>query len=73
MSVALATSERAEQFLRHLRTLPLGQREVLARALEGLPPAEIAKIVGITVENVAVRLSRAREAMRRSIESEEAA
>jgi RNA polymerase sigma factor (sigma-70 family) len=69
----VATNERAEQFLRHLRTLPLGQREVLALALEGLAHAEIADIVGITPENVAVRLSRAREAMRRSIEKEEAA
>jgi RNA polymerase sigma factor (sigma-70 family) len=69
----VATNERAEQFLRHLRTLPLGQREVLALALEGLPHAEIAEIVGITPENVAVRLGRAREAMRRSIQKEEAA
>jgi RNA polymerase sigma factor (sigma-70 family) len=69
----VATNERAEQFLRHLRTLPLGQREVLALALEGLPHAEIAEIVGITRENVTVRLSRAREALRRSIEKEEAA
>jgi RNA polymerase sigma factor (sigma-70 family) len=69
----VATNERLEQFLRHLRTLPLGQREVLALALEGLPHAEIAEIVGITPENVAVRLGRAREALRRSIEKEEAA
>jgi RNA polymerase sigma factor (sigma-70 family) len=69
----VAMNERAEQFLRHVRTLPLGQREVLALALEGLPHAEIAEIVGITPENVAVRLSRAREALRRSIEKEEAA
>ena len=69
----VATLQRAEQFLRHLRTLPLGQREVLALALEGLPHAEIAAIVGITPENVAVRLGRAREALRRSIEKEEAA
>lgn len=69
----LATNERAELFLRHVRALPLGQREVLALALEGLPHAEIAEIVGITSENVAVRLSRARDALRRSIEKEEAA
>jgi len=69
----VATRQRAEQFLRHLRTLPLGQREVLSLALEGLPHAEIAAIAGITVENVAVRLGRAREALRRSIEKEEAA
>jgi RNA polymerase sigma-70 factor (ECF subfamily) len=69
----VAANQRAEQFLRHLRTLPLGQREVLALALEGLPHAEIAAIVGITPENVAVRLGRAREAVRRSIAQEEAA
>ena len=69
----VAMNQRAEQFLRHLRTLPVGQREVLSLALEGLPHAEIAAIVGITPENVAVRLGRAREALRRSIEEEEAA
>lgn len=69
----MATTQRAEQFLRHLRDLPLGQREVLSLALEGLAHAEIAAIVGISAENVAVRLGRAREALRRSIEQEEAA
>jgi len=69
----VAQSQRAEQFLRHVRMLPLGQREVLALALEGLPHAEIAAIVGITPENVAVRLGRAREALRRAIAKEEAA
>ena len=69
----VAARRRAEQFLRHLRTLPLGQPQVLALALEGLPHAEIAAIVGITPENVAVRLGRARGALRRSMEKEEAA
>ncbi len=69
----LEGNERAEQFLRHLRALPLGQRAVLALALEGLPHAEIAAIVGITPENVAVRLGRARDALKRSIAEEEAA
>lgn len=62
-----------ERLLRHLRALPLGQRQVLTLALEGLPHAEIAAIAGITTENVAVRLGRAREALRRSLEKEEAA
>ncbi len=65
--------ERVELFLRHLRALPLGQRQVLALSLEGLPHAEIAAIAGITPENVAVRLGRAREALRRSIAEEESA
>jgi len=69
----VAAGQRAERFLRHLRTLPLGQREVLALALEGLPHAEIAAIVGITADNVAVRLGRARAALRQSLQEEEAA
>jgi RNA polymerase sigma factor (sigma-70 family) len=69
----VAKQQQAEQFLRHLRALPLGQRQVLALALEGLSHQEIGAIVGITAENVAVRLGRAREAMRKSIEKEDAA
>jgi RNA polymerase sigma-70 factor (ECF subfamily) len=69
----LASSERAERLMRHLRTLPLGQRQVLVLALEGLPHTEIGEILGISPENVAVRLGRAREALRRSVEKEEAA
>jgi RNA polymerase sigma-70 factor (ECF subfamily) len=66
----LVARERQERFLRHVRTLPLGQRQVLSLALEGLSHAEIAAIVGITKENVAVRLGRAREALRKSLEKE---
>ncbi len=68
----LASHQRTERFLGHLRTLPLGQRQVLALALEGLSHAEIAALVGITPENVAVRLGRAREALRRSLQKEAA-
>jgi RNA polymerase sigma-70 factor (ECF subfamily) len=65
-------NQRAERLLRHLRRLPLGQRQVLALALEGLPHAEIGLLLGITAENVAVRLGRAKEALRRSMNDEEA-
>ena len=68
-----ASRQRVERLLRHLSTLPLGQRQVLSLALEGLSHAEIAAIAGITPENVAVRLGRARDALRRSLEKEEAA
>ena len=67
------STERTERLLRHLRALPVGQRQVLALALEGVPHTEIAAIAGITPENVAVRLGRARDALRRSMEKEEAA
>jgi len=67
-----AAHEQHERFLRHLRALPLGQRLVLALALEGIPHSEIAAIAGITPENVAVRIGRARDALRRSMEKEAA-
>ena len=50
-----------------LRTLPERHREVLLLALEELSHDEIAAVVGITPNNVAVRLSRAREALRRAL------
>lgn len=68
----LVRQQRAERFLAHVRTLPLGQRQVLTLALEGLSHAEIAEVVGITPQNVAVRLGRARDALRRSMEQEAA-
>src|SRR5215470_12613100 len=68
----LGRRQRAERFLAHVRTLPLGQRQVLTLALEGLSHAEIGEVVGITPENVAVRLGRARDALRRSMEQEAA-
>jgi RNA polymerase sigma-70 factor (ECF subfamily) len=68
----VAAQQRHERFLFHMRALPLGQRQVLALALEGIPHAEIATVVGITPENVAVRLGRAREALRRSLGKEAA-
>ena len=68
----LERQQRAERFLGHVRMLPLGQRQVLTLALEGLSHAEIAEVVGITPQNVAVRLGRAREALRRSMEQEAA-
>jgi RNA polymerase sigma-70 factor (ECF subfamily) len=68
----LVSAQQHERFMRHLRTLALGQRWVLALALEGLSHAEIAAIVGITKENVAVRLGRAKEALKQSIEKEAA-
>lgn len=68
----LSRQQRTERLLWHVRTLPLGQRQVLTLALEGLSHGEIAEVVGITPENAAVRLGRAREALRRSMEREAA-
>jgi RNA polymerase sigma factor (sigma-70 family) len=53
-----------------LRSLPLGARQVLTLALEELPLREIAEILGITENNAAVRLSRARSALRDAMEEQ---
>ena len=48
-----------------MQELPLGLRQVVVLTLEGLSHAEVADIVGITENNVAVRLTRARAALSR--------
>jgi RNA polymerase sigma factor (sigma-70 family) len=51
-----------------IRGLPVPQRQVLTLSLEGMTHAEIGSCVGITAEHVAVRLSRARAALRKRME-----
>lgn len=53
--------QRSERLLDAVRELPLVQRELVTLALEGLSHEEIAGVLGISVGNVAVRLSRARK------------
>lgn len=60
---AVAREEHAT-LLAALRRLPVAQRQLLIMALEGLAPREIAEVLGITENNVAVRLTRARAALR---------
>ena len=47
-----------------IRALPVSHRQVITLALEDLPHDEIAAVLGISVNNVNVRLSRARDALR---------
>lgn len=53
--------QRSERLLNAVRELPLVQRELVTLALEGLSHEDIASVIGISVGNVAVRLSRARK------------
>ena len=62
--------EQTERLYAAIRRLPVGLRQVLTLALEDLPHAEIAEVLGISVDNVAVRLSRARAALRDSMKEE---
>ncbi len=47
-----------------VQALPLGPRQVISLALEGFSHAEIATALGISTNNVAVRLNRARDALK---------
>jgi RNA polymerase sigma factor (sigma-70 family) len=50
-----------------VRKLPLVYRQVITMALEELPQSEIAAVLGITENNVAVRLTRARRLLREEL------
>jgi RNA polymerase sigma factor (sigma-70 family) len=59
-----AAGQQHEALLAALRRLPVAQRQLLTLALDDLTPREIADVLGITENNVAVRLTRARAALR---------
>ena len=62
-SAAIALDETA-RLAAAVRALPLGLREPALLALEGLSPAEIAGVLGLTPNAVAIRMTRARSALR---------
>jgi RNA polymerase sigma-70 factor (ECF subfamily) len=55
---------RDERLLAAVRRLSDAQREVILLSLEGLTQAEIGEVLGVTENTVAVRLNRARNALR---------
>lgn len=63
---AIAIDEKA-QLVTALRALPLGLREPALLALEGLTQHEIASVLGVTPNAVAIRMSRARAELRKLI------
>jgi RNA polymerase sigma-70 factor (ECF subfamily) len=68
-ATAIHTDERA-RLTSLVRALPISLREVAVLLLEGFTPAEIADTLGITVNAVAIRGSRAREALRAALEEQ---
>ena len=67
---ARADASQRRARLRHaVRALPLSARQVVTLSLEGLSHRQIGEVLGISENNVAVRLSRARGALRRSLET----
>jgi RNA polymerase sigma-70 factor, ECF subfamily len=66
---AQAIENRRRQALRDaIRQLPLNYRQVILLALEDLAPPEIAAVLGVSENNVGVRLNRARKALRSILE-----
>jgi RNA polymerase sigma factor (sigma-70 family) len=60
----VARTDRRVQLMSAIQSLPVTQRQMIVLALEGLSHAEIAEVMGITENNVAVRLTRARKALK---------
>jgi RNA polymerase sigma factor (sigma-70 family) len=59
---------RREALLDAIRRLALPYRQAISLVLEDLPVAEIAAVLGISENNVAVRLNRARKMLRAMLE-----
>ena len=68
---AAAAAEQRARLLAALHALPPPPRQILALSLEGLSTREIADVLGITENNAAVRLSRARRALQEAMTSDE--
>jgi RNA polymerase sigma-70 factor (ECF subfamily) len=60
---ALSDRERGERLHAAVTRLPFGMRQAIMLMLEGLSHREIADVLGITENSVAVRISRARAAL----------
>ena len=66
-SQAIALNHHA-RLMTAVRGLPLAYRQPVMLTLEGLTPREIADLLGISTNAVAIRMSRAKELLRRLLE-----
>lgn len=64
----VAERQRNDRLFAAVRALPEAGREVVLLALEGLTHGEIAEVLGITENAVAVRLTRARDRLRAQLD-----
>jgi RNA polymerase sigma factor (sigma-70 family) len=65
-SLAVRAADQV-RLMQAIRNLPVPYRQVITMALDDLPPAEIAAVLGITDNNVGVRLNRARKMLREKL------
>lgn len=71
--IELTRARRRTALFEAMRSLPIAMRQVLSLALEELSHREIADVLGTTEGNVAVRLSRAKAALREQLSKLEVA
>jgi len=62
-----AQQHRKVRLVTAIQALPVGYRQIITLVLEDLSHAEIADVLGISVNNVAVRLNRARRALKAAL------
>lgn len=68
----MSQQQRQHHLQQAVQQLPLGLRQVVVLTLEGLSQADIGDVLGITGNNVAVRLTRAKAALARLMHAQEA-
>lgn len=63
-AIVYERKEREHRLMSAVRSLPFGLRQVILLSLEGMTHPEIADVLGVTTNVVAVRANRARAALR---------
>lgn len=63
----LAQMKQRERLASAVQSLPVAHKQMIVLMLEGLSHAEIGEVLGITENNVAVRLTRARKALKETM------
>ena len=63
----LAQMNQRERLASAVQSLPVAYKQMIVLMLEGLSHAEIGEVLGITENNVAVRLTRARKALKEAM------
>jgi RNA polymerase sigma factor (sigma-70 family) len=63
----VARSDQRMQLMAAIQSLPVTQRQLIVLMLDGLSHAEMAEVLGISENNVAVRLNRARNTLKEAL------
>ena len=63
----LAQINQRKRLVSAVQSLPVAHKQMIVLMLEGLSHAEIGEVLGITENNVAVRLTRARKALKETM------